>query len=1313
MPDRQLRLVIKAENLASSEIQKATRDLEKLAQMPARVASEFLRVGSQLGMTVFGLQQLGNAVSGLGNALFSYNARMEQTSVAFSTLIGSAEQARTVLRDLHEFAARTPFEFPELAQSVRFMAAFGFEAGQLLPTLQAVGDAVSALGGGSFELQRVVLALGQMAAKGQVSAEEMLQLTEVGIPAWDILAEKVGVSTAQLQTMTERGLIPARQAIDMLVEGMGERFAGAMEAQSRTFTGLMSTLRDNVNMALGRIMEPAFEAAKDELEHLVAFLGSPEFEQWSAEMADGARELAQEIGTFLREHGPDLLRLAGSATQAALDLASAVARLANELEALDAALGGRGLEVLLGLYVANKATGGLGGSLVGGLVSGTAAGLMRGVIGGDAASTVGATGAAAAAGGAAIPIGALVAAGLALGAVQFVGGQWAAREIGIPQLAPLASTPGLASTPFIAAASVKKGADAIGFERMLEVADRLTEKLPGLNAAVHALGDALRGSADAAAVAADVTLHYGNSVQQLHLLEANLVDVIQQATPLQRLQAEYIADLAAATDALSLAQATLAQTYTILNDAQKAFSEQASEYQGNLKAIEQAVAAIQEKQAAGIPLSAQELELLQEKDELIARLTGGIRDATIEQGLYAAAQTELMLAQDEVNRLLADGKTGTEEYEAAVRRLEQAQQDYRDLLPDSVSLFQELNDTNRALARVLHDELVPALLDLITNLEALPKDPIAIQIQLATEVAERQLAELQAAIRSGAILPVSLVTGSVGPGAGPFQQGGIVPRQMLALVGEMGPELVVLPAGAHVIPAGETRAILNRLPFAGAFQHGGTVGDSGTGTSVGSVQWVLASIPSLNDADVDALRERAQAFLDAVRTLKEAIELARSLRGFMLDVNAEVVGDIASFVRTVVDALRAVDPGLDVEATDAFRRFIDATRGALGALSQASELASDIARLADDVDADLLNERITDLKFVVEHLVFSLGDTAAYIAANRADAFVPALADFVEHVRPAIDLLRASASLLSDLATVPTTLRGIDDRVATLMSVIEAVAHAFTHASALVDTELQSSLSDFSGAMRDAIGAELDALRLVRELIEIESFPTSGELAERWGVVTETVENLLAAIAETTQRLLAAQPDITESLAVFDETFAPVIDALGRVVGVLTAIQATQPLSTAQMRRFVTSLQTFAEGTVDGANVLQPVVDSGAVETIAGVFEHVTGMFTEDRLHGFQAAVEGLADTIRQSASALRGVLTDGSLDVISTTFQQLAAALASAGALGGGAPGVVQPVGSIAQRVMVPVPNISVSVYLDSEPIRNLVKRTVVELLR
>jgi tape measure domain-containing protein len=86
------------------------------------------------------------------------------------------------------------------------MLAMGFSAKEVMPTLTAIGDASSGLGLGAEGLDRITRALGQMRAKGKVSAEEMLQLTEAGVPAWAILSKAIGKSTdtgrehSQLQT---------------------------------------------------------------------------------------------------------------------------------------------------------------------------------------------------------------------------------------------------------------------------------------------------------------------------------------------------------------------------------------------------------------------------------------------------------------------------------------------------------------------------------------------------------------------------------------------------------------------------------------------------------------------------------------------------------------------------------------------------------------------------------------------------------------------------------------------------------------------------------------------------------------------------------------------------------------------------------------------------------------------------------------------------------------------------------------------------------------------------------------------------------
>lgn len=231
-------------------------------------------------VAVAGGMALWNGIQvGLRNAAVAtldFNAQLEQAGIAFETMLGSAEAAGSFLDSLKQFAAETPFEFPELVDASKRMLAFGFSAADVLPMMRAVGDAASGLGIGSEGINRITMALGQMKAKAKVSAEEMMQLTEAGVPAWDILAIAMGKSTAEVMKLSEQGLIPAGQAIDALVAGMEQKFPGMMNKQSKTFLGLLSTLKDEVRNALQEMTTAPFERLKqvtaDTLDQLRAAL---------------------------------------------------------------------------------------------------------------------------------------------------------------------------------------------------------------------------------------------------------------------------------------------------------------------------------------------------------------------------------------------------------------------------------------------------------------------------------------------------------------------------------------------------------------------------------------------------------------------------------------------------------------------------------------------------------------------------------------------------------------------------------------------------------------------------------------------------------------------------------------------------------------------------------------------------------------------------------------------------------------------------------------------------------------------------------
>lgn len=225
-------------------------------------------------MLASGVLAVGAAMGAAGAYAITLAAQMEQSEIAFGTLLGSGEKAQEFLADLAGFAAKTPFELRGLKQGSRMLLAFGFQAQDIIPMMTAVGDSVAALGGGEFEIQRVVRALGQMQAKGKVSAQEMMQLAELGIPVWEMLAKEIGVSVPEAMELASQGAIDGMTGVNAILAGMQGRFAGAMDAQSKTVIGMWSTIKDNVNLAavsMGKTLIEALDIS-EHMEQAIAML---------------------------------------------------------------------------------------------------------------------------------------------------------------------------------------------------------------------------------------------------------------------------------------------------------------------------------------------------------------------------------------------------------------------------------------------------------------------------------------------------------------------------------------------------------------------------------------------------------------------------------------------------------------------------------------------------------------------------------------------------------------------------------------------------------------------------------------------------------------------------------------------------------------------------------------------------------------------------------------------------------------------------------------------------------------------------------
>ncbi len=240
------------------EYEKGLRKAETQANKAgSKIGSIFKNAFSvTLGMGMF--KALEKGFKATISTAIGFNSMLQTAQIGFATMLGSAEKAQKFLEDIADFAVRTPFEYPELLEAAKRMLAYGFAAEEVLPTLRAVGDASAALGSGSVGIDRITLALGQIQAKGKLSAEEMRQLTEAGVPAWHILAEAMGKTVPELQDMVSKGLVPGGKAVEMLTAGMTKRFGGMMASMEDTWQGVTSSIKDIWRMTVGTLTQNLF-----------------------------------------------------------------------------------------------------------------------------------------------------------------------------------------------------------------------------------------------------------------------------------------------------------------------------------------------------------------------------------------------------------------------------------------------------------------------------------------------------------------------------------------------------------------------------------------------------------------------------------------------------------------------------------------------------------------------------------------------------------------------------------------------------------------------------------------------------------------------------------------------------------------------------------------------------------------------------------------------------------------------------------------------------------------------------------------------
>ena len=311
---------------ARKETQSAANSLNRSANTAGSgvsgMASQFAAANAKATVLANMLTSLGTKAVGLAKGFvemgISYNAQIEKYTTGFTNMLGSAQAAQEAMQDIQEDAARTPFDVASLTQANQLLISAGENAEYSRKVINALGDAVSATGGGNAELSRMAANLQQIANVGKASAIDIKQFAYAGINVYQVLADYTGKSVQEVQNMTISYDLLSQALIAASEEG--GRYYNAMDTQSQTMNGRISTLKDNVSQLAGLMTGDLSSGIGVVIGHLndmvVAAQEAYKEDGWKG-LGNAILELDNPISAIIKKFGQ-----LGSAAVSALDKAS-------------------------------------------------------------------------------------------------------------------------------------------------------------------------------------------------------------------------------------------------------------------------------------------------------------------------------------------------------------------------------------------------------------------------------------------------------------------------------------------------------------------------------------------------------------------------------------------------------------------------------------------------------------------------------------------------------------------------------------------------------------------------------------------------------------------------------------------------------------------------------------------------------------------------------------------------------------------------------------------------------------------------------
>lgn len=230
-------------------------------------------LGFSLGQAfTAGVQGILGSLRQLSKGLIGGNADFEQYQTRFSVLLGSMDEAKKRIAELAEFGANTPFDLPGVVEADTIIQGFGLHSEEAAARFGFSGEQIRRIAGdvasgAGASFQEIALNIGKFSSGA--TGEAIMRFQEMGIVTRDQLRQ-MGIAFSKSGELVS----PLPEALNAVLTIMQQKYGGMMQAQSSTFSGMLSNLRDWVGNAQRFLGLPTFEMVKGQLKDLLSFLNS-------------------------------------------------------------------------------------------------------------------------------------------------------------------------------------------------------------------------------------------------------------------------------------------------------------------------------------------------------------------------------------------------------------------------------------------------------------------------------------------------------------------------------------------------------------------------------------------------------------------------------------------------------------------------------------------------------------------------------------------------------------------------------------------------------------------------------------------------------------------------------------------------------------------------------------------------------------------------------------------------------------------------------------------------------------------------------